>query len=120
MPQAVMEINGQKQKIRFAVAARIRQLRHTRACSQEALALQADLNPAYVGQIERGLKCPTIDTLCRIADALGVPVTALLSSAPPSEHAEACAQRIRSLLADVPEDKLEQVLQIMEQVVGLL
>ena len=115
-----MEIDGQKQKIRFAVASRIRQLRHTRACSQEALALQADLNPAYVGQIERGQKCPTIDTLCRIADALDVPVTALRSAAPPSQQTEAYVQRLRSLLVSVPEDKLEQVLQIMEQVIGLL
>lgn len=116
----MIDTGEQKQELMLAVAERIRHFRHLRSYSQEALALSANLNPAHVGQIERGLKCPTIDTLCRIADALGVPVTALLSSAPPSEHAEACAQRIRSLLADVPEDKLEQVLQIMEQVVGLL
>jgi transcriptional regulator with XRE-family HTH domain len=51
------------------------QIRHYRTklgISQEALALMADLNPAYIGQIERGIKSPTVNTVKKIANALGI------------------------------------------------
>lgn len=38
----------------------------------EKLAEKADLNPVYIGQIERGYKVPTFDAMLRIAKALKV------------------------------------------------
>ena len=38
----------------------------------EKLAEKADLNPVYIGQIERGLKVPAIDALLKISRALKV------------------------------------------------
>ena len=40
--------------------------------TQEKLAERIDINPVYMGQIERGYKVPTIDVLLRIARALKV------------------------------------------------
>jgi len=40
--------------------------------SQEALAERADLHHNYVGELERGEKAATVDTLLKIAKALGV------------------------------------------------
>ena len=40
--------------------------------SQEALAFECDLHPTYISQMERGIKCPTLRTIFRIADALSV------------------------------------------------
>jgi len=40
--------------------------------TQERLAEKVDLNPVYVGQIERGFRVPTVDVLLRIAKALKV------------------------------------------------
>lgn len=40
--------------------------------SQEKLAEKADLHHNYVGEIERGEKAATIDTLLKFAKALGV------------------------------------------------
>jgi transcriptional regulator with XRE-family HTH domain len=39
--------------------------------SQERLAEQADLNPKYLGEVERGRAKISIDALVRIARALG-------------------------------------------------
>ena len=64
------KIDEQKKKITEAAAARIRQLRLEKGCSQEEVSLTAGINPAYYGQVERGLKCPTIDTLYKISLAL--------------------------------------------------
>jgi len=52
----------------------IRNLRQNTGMSQEELALKACLNAAHLGQIERGLKKPTIETISRIAEALGIPL----------------------------------------------
>lgn len=61
------------------IGEQIRYYRKKNGISQETLALIADLNPAYVGQIERGIKSPTINTLKKIADALGVSLATLFT-----------------------------------------
>ena len=71
-------MDGQKREITQAVGARIRYFRRLQSISQEELAMRASLNPAYFGQVERGEKCPTIDTLYRIAKALNVSPPELL------------------------------------------
>jgi transcriptional regulator with XRE-family HTH domain len=57
-------------------------LKRTRAdkgLTQRDLAKQARVTQGYVAQLEMGIrKNPSIETLKRLAKALGVPVTALL------------------------------------------
>lgn len=50
----------------------IRKYRKLEELTQEELAERVDLNPVYLGQIERGYKVPTVDVLLRIAHALKV------------------------------------------------
>lgn len=50
----------------------VRRYRKTRGLSQEALADAVDLAVTYVGQIERGLRNPTLDVVERLAKALNV------------------------------------------------
>lgn len=52
----------------------IRELRKSQGLSQEELAFKANINAAHLGQLERGLKSPTIDTIDKIAIALGIPL----------------------------------------------
>ena len=40
--------------------------------SQEKLAEKADLHPNYIGEVERGEKAATIDTILKIAKALSI------------------------------------------------
>jgi len=54
------------------VGERIRILRQERGLSQEQLALRASLNTSFIGQIERGGKKPTIETLDKIVTALDI------------------------------------------------
>ena len=103
----------------MAVAARIKYFRHVRDFSQEDLAIRANINPAYFGQVERGLKCPTIDTLYKIARALDVPLPELLrTDALPSSSSDGNL-RLKELLSRVPEDKLDKVLNVIEDIVDL-
>ena len=45
------------------IGQNIRKYRLKIDISQENLAMSAGLYPAYLGRLERGEKCPTIDTL---------------------------------------------------------
>lgn len=112
-------MDGQKREITQAVGNRIRYFRRMQSISQEELALRAGLNPAYFGQVERGLKCPTIDTLYRIARALDVSLPELLRLDTPAGYATDRGQRVNELLARVPPDKLDQVLKTVEDIVDL-
>ncbi len=59
-------------KSAFEVGKRIRFFRLLKGFSQEALALDAGINTAFLGHLERGLKSPTISTLEKIVQALGI------------------------------------------------
>lgn len=57
----------------------LRLLRVERGLSQERLALEARIDRAYVGRVERGMENVTIATIEALARALEVPVAALFS-----------------------------------------
>lgn len=55
-----------------AFGINVRRLRKERGLSQEALAHEVDLAVTYVGQIERGLRNPTLDVVEEFARVFGV------------------------------------------------
>jgi transcriptional regulator with XRE-family HTH domain len=57
----------------------IRSFRKRNGISQERLAEKAELHHNYIGEIERGEKAATIDTLIKIAKALGIRPRELLN-----------------------------------------
>ena len=65
--------------VRVLVGERIRSLRKERGWSQEELGEKADLHYTYVGAVERGEKNASIDTLGKIADALGIEMVDLFT-----------------------------------------
>lgn len=56
---------------------RIRYYRQLRKFSQEQLAEYSDLHPSYIGQLERGEKTPSIDTLYKISKGLNISLSTL-------------------------------------------
>lgn len=61
------------------VGPHIRAVRKAQGLSLEKLAEMADLSVTYVGEIERARKDPSLKTVVRIANALGVQPTDLLA-----------------------------------------
>jgi transcriptional regulator with XRE-family HTH domain len=55
-----------------AVAKNMREIRESCGLSQEALALNADVDRTYVSQIERGVANPSLRVLWQLAIALNV------------------------------------------------
>ncbi|MFF8447857.1 helix-turn-helix domain-containing protein [Streptomyces leeuwenhoekii] len=60
---------------RRAVGERIRAARLRARLTQEAVALRAETDRSSVVRIEAGQQSPTIDTLIRLAEAIGVPLS---------------------------------------------
>jgi len=57
---------------------RLRDLRESRGWSQEELAEESDLDPTYIGGIERGRRNPSLVSLAKLASALKVSLPELL------------------------------------------
>jgi len=57
----------------------LRAHRKTSGFSQEKLAEKADLSTVFISRIERGKESPSVDSLVKIARALGVPVRDLIA-----------------------------------------
>lgn len=57
----------------------VRVHRRRRGLSQEELALEAGMKRAYVSDLERGTRNPSVRALARLADALQVDPAELLS-----------------------------------------
>lgn len=105
----------EREEIAYKVGVRIRDFRSERHMSQEALALNSGLHPAYLGKIERGEKCPTIDTLSKICSGLKIPVHELLNFdievKPTSGEA---MHRIENALADIDDEAAVKIAEIVE------
>jgi len=65
--------------VTYNLGKRIRTLRKARGFSQEVLAERADLNLSFLAKIEHSKTSPTVRTLTKIAAALGISPSELLS-----------------------------------------
>ncbi len=59
------------------IGQRIRNYRNEQRLSQEKLAELAGLHASYIGQLERGEKNATIESIEKVSSALGVPLSQL-------------------------------------------
>jgi transcriptional regulator with XRE-family HTH domain len=67
-----LDVNTKVTSATIKLGKRIGQIRKERGLSQEKLALEAGLNRAYIGYIERGERNPTIETVEKISKVLKV------------------------------------------------
>lgn len=68
---------GDPPRVRFG--RRLRELREAAELRQVDVATRAGVTTAYVSEIERGGRSPTLDVVYALAWALGVPVTRLFA-----------------------------------------
>ncbi len=68
------------------IGRRIKDRRTEIGLSQEALAEQADLSPAYISHIERTTKKPSLSALIRLAASLDVTLDYLLAGSQPADQ----------------------------------
>ena len=66
-------------KLQKTFGETIRHERLARNLTQEALAEKSELSLNFIGNLERGEKLPSLDTMVKLADALGIKVAELMA-----------------------------------------
>lgn len=61
-----------------AFGQRVRQLRRAAALTQEGLSEAAGLHATFISNVERGYRTPTLSTMLRLANGLGVTLAELV------------------------------------------
>jgi len=104
------------------VGASIRRFRTQRGLSQEKLALECGMNPAFLGHVERGLRCPTVYTLERICEGLGISVAELFLANGSADFPRANAaalQHISVILAGLTPGQAQCVADMVDSAAAL-
>ncbi|MBC8560089.1 helix-turn-helix domain-containing protein [Fumia xinanensis] len=113
-------MTDKKREITKKTADRIRYFRKLLGMSQEQLAFAAGMNPAFLGHIEQGLKCPTIDTLQKICSALGISLSQLLDFDRGKGDVNAEARmRINRAVRRLDAEDANRVATIVEEIVRM-
>ncbi len=96
---------------------RIRQFRNMAGLSQEKLAWKAGIAPAFLGQLERGLKSPTVKTLEKLTRALGIPMAELFSGpVDMSDEKDTAIKQVVYQIRDLPVESIQNLSVIIQQV----
>ncbi len=101
------------------IGARIRYFRKLKGLSQEKLAWAAGINPAFLGELERGQKSPTLKTLEKITDALSIHLYELFAGPGPLpvENDKELSTIMESLRA-LPPQQIHQISVIIQTIPG--
>ena len=102
------------------LGGRIRQYRNQRGLTQETLALNSGINVSFLGDVERGLKKPSIDSLEKLLNALGVTFLEFFDFETNVKPFKECTalERINIKLRDRPDDEIEMIYNLIHQIVS--
>jgi transcriptional regulator with XRE-family HTH domain len=94
-------------------AARLRERRHGVGLTQIELAKQAGVTPTYVGRLESGGAAPGIDTVARLATALGTTVHDLLPLTASPDTLAMLKERGRELADELLKKSDRELMQLV-------
>lgn len=102
------------------IGKRIRNYRTQLKISQEELAERCSLHPTYIGQVERGEKNATIESVSKIATGLNVPLSTLFENLEGTSSAsKSCAGEAYDLIQALPIVSQKKVLDILRAIMEL-
>ncbi len=101
--------------IKVIFGQRVRHYRKNKGLSQEQLAELCDLHPTYIGQLERGEKNASLETIMRVCEGLSVSPEVLFENIVP-EKGRSAAQEIYNIVASLSEEKQQALLDIVEKI----
>lgn len=97
------------------VGMKIKELRTLKGISQEELAHLSGLYPSHLGQLERGEKSATIDSLDKVAIALGLELNELFNfDSAPERPENAVREKISLYLETMSKDEQEDILKVIK------
>ena len=103
-----------EESISVIFGRRVRSYRKQRKLSQESLAELCDLHPVYIGQLERGEKNASLETVIRVSRGLGI-APALLFEHIDCEQEQSTAQQAYELFLQLPPEKQQTMLELLQK-----
>ena len=102
------------------IGRRIRFFRRKRGITQEQLAFEVDTSAAYLSNIERAIKKPSLQKLIQISEVLGISIDDLVSpSRKPRDFDTESLERIARTSSDSDRqrlvDNLFEIINILER-----
>ena len=88
--------------------------------TQQGLAEKIGVNASYIGPLEKGLKCPSITVLQKLAQELGQPVFSFFLDDRTDARDEGEGERVMALLASHTPDERRFMLRMVEEMSTLL
>src|SRR3954469_1505143 len=103
-----------KMETQVLFGSRIRSMREAVGLSREITAEKSDINPNYLGEIERGEKWPSIEVIQRLADALRVSPAAFFEFEAEEVDPNVLRASLQTLLEKREASDLQQALRIVK------
>ena len=103
-------------EITKCIGQRIRSYRNERGFSQEKLAELSGCHPTYIGQIERGEKNATIESVEKIALALNISLSKLFEKLGGSDNSKNIALECYEFMASKSVQQQEQLFKILREI----
>jgi len=106
----------------FSLGERLREFRQSRAMSQEQVAHQANITPAYLGQVERGTKNITVHTLEKVCTALNISLSEFFDTAKgnnPDKGIDDVSNQILHQLHNKSESEKQAILKMVRLVFSI-
>ena len=103
----------------YIVGSRIRQYRIEKNITQEELAFQVETSAAYISNIERGIKKPSLQKLSEIAEVLQVTINDLIYSNPYTNNASYDHNLLYTISMFTPE-KQEIITKSIAQIINTI
>lgn len=94
--------------------SRIRSIRETAGLSRETVAERADINPNYLGEIERGEKWPSLEVIERLASALASALPAFFDYEAEEVDDTILLSKLQYLLSGRNTGQLQQAFRVLK------
>lgn len=107
-------------RITIETGRRIRNYRIQQHMSQEVLAEKCGLHPTYIGQLERGEKNATLESIEKIAGGLSISLSRLFENIGSENESENIPLEAYRILQERPENEQKKLIQILQLSADLL
>ncbi len=99
------------------IGARIKEVRNKKGLTQEQLSEKMEINPKYLSSIERGNENPTLNTLIKLSESLGVDLGEIFGFIQIEDPVER-KFIITSLLDQADTEQLKLAFKVLSAVLG--
>lgn len=106
-------------KAMYNIGRRLRELREQAHLSQEQAALAANITPAYLGQLERGEKNPTVMTVEKLCDVFRLSLSEFFSDHEYRAAEDATENKVIALMGGRSEKEKNEIYRLLREALKL-